>query len=71
MDKLIRIGSVIALCMLTVLAPAQEKVPASGDFMESDGKIYVVLAVVVTIVLGIFLYLLNLDRKMTKMEKRG
>lgn len=39
------------------------------DFMLSNGKIYVVVAVVVTIVTGIFIYLVNLDRKISKLEK--
>lgn len=39
------------------------------SFMMSDGKIFVVLAVVIVIVLGLFLYLFNLDRKITKLEK--
>ena len=40
------------------------------DFMNSNGKIYVVMAVVVIIVLGLFLYLINLDRKMKKLEDK-
>jgi CcmD family protein len=40
------------------------------DFMNSNGKIYVVMAVVVIIVLGLFLYLINLDRKIKKLEDR-
>jgi CcmD family protein len=39
------------------------------DFMNSNGKIYVVLAVVVIIVLGLFLYLFNLDKKIKKLEE--
>ena len=39
------------------------------DFMRSNGKIYVVVTVVVIIVLGIFIYLLNLDKKIKKLEK--
>ncbi len=39
------------------------------DFMNSNGKIYVVMAVVTVIVLGLFLYLFNLDRKIKKLEK--
>jgi hypothetical protein len=70
MDKLKKIGSVIALCMLTVLAQAQDKTAEPADFMRSNGKIYVVVAVVVTIVVGLFIYLLNLDRKIGKMERR-
>ena len=40
------------------------------DFMRSEGKIYVVMAVVVTIVAGIFIYLVNLDRKISKLENK-
>ena len=37
--------------------------------MRSNGKIYVVVAVLVTIFIGIILYLIRLDRKITKLEK--
>ena len=39
------------------------------DFMNANGKIYVVMTVVVVIVVGLFLYLINLDRKINKLEK--
>jgi hypothetical protein len=39
--------------------------------MRSEGKIYVVVAVVVTILLGFFLYLIRLDRKITRLEKKN
>jgi CcmD family protein len=39
------------------------------DFMNSNGKIFVVMAVVVIIVIGLFIYLINLDRKIKKLEK--
>jgi len=66
MNKLKKIAAMMALCILSVAAHAQEK---QEDFMRSNGKIYVVVAVVVTIVIGLFIYLLNLDRKMSRMEK--
>jgi hypothetical protein len=72
MDKLKRIGLVIALCMLQRMAFAQnvaDSTNQSTDFMRTNGKIYVVVAVVVVIVLGIFIFLLNLDRKISKLEK--
>jgi uncharacterized membrane protein len=68
MNKLKQIGLTIAMAMLTVFANAQEMVNEK-DFMHSNGKIYVVMAVVVTILIGLFLYLLNLDRKISKLEK--
>jgi CcmD family protein len=40
-----------------------------ADEMRSNGKIYVVVAVLVTIFIGILLYLIRLDRKITKLEK--
>lgn len=40
-----------------------------ADTMRSNGKIYVVVMVLATIFAGIFVYLLMLDRKITKLEK--
>ena len=45
--------------------------PGTEDLMRSNGKIYVVMAVVIVIVLGLFLYLVNLDRKISKIEKNS
>ena len=54
------------LLFLTSL-PAQ---PADPDFMRSTGKIYVVVAVIVAIFIGIILFLIYLDRKLTKLENQ-
>jgi len=40
----------------------------SSDFMHSTGKIYVVIAVLVAIFVGIILFLVYLERKLTKLE---
>lgn len=53
--------------LLTIVVSAQET--ENADFMRSNGKIYVVMAVVITIVLGLFIYVANLDRKISKLEK--
>jgi hypothetical protein len=42
-----------------------------GELMRSSGRIYVVVAVMVTILLGLFLYLIRLDRKIGKLEREG
>ncbi|MCO6477161.1 MAG: CcmD family protein [Phaeodactylibacter sp.] len=42
----------------------------AADFMRSTGKIYVVVAVIVTIFIGIVLFLIYLDRKLTKLENQ-
>ena len=38
------------------------------DFMRSMGKMYVVVGVIAAIFLGIVVYLILLDRKLTKLE---
>ena len=43
--------------------------PGSEDLMRSNGKIYVVVAVCLTILVGLFLYVLSIDRKISKIEK--
>ena len=40
------------------------------DFMRSMGKMYVVVAVIVAIFIGIVIYLVSLDRKITKLENQ-
>ncbi|GAA4359780.1 hypothetical protein GCM10023185_26680 [Hymenobacter saemangeumensis] len=43
--------------------------PAMADGLRASGKIYVVVAVVVVIVGGLLLYLIALDRKVSRLEK--
>ncbi len=40
------------------------------DFMRSIGKIYVVVAVVIAIFVGIIVFLIFLDRRLTKIENQ-
>jgi Na+-driven multidrug efflux pump len=69
MNRIKPIGFTIALAILTTFCNAQAVAEKQPDFMRSNGKIYVVMAVVVTILIGLFLYLINLDRKISKLEK--
>jgi len=48
---------------------AANKPVEMADKFRADGKIYVVVAVVVVILLGIFVYVARLDRKITRFEK--
>ncbi|GAA4312623.1 CcmD family protein [Nibribacter koreensis] len=43
--------------------------PEMADVMRQDGKIYIVVAVLVTVLLGILFYLISLDRKVAKLER--
>ena len=40
-----------------------------ADVMKENGKIYVVIAVMLTILAGLVMYLVRLDRKISKLEK--
>lgn len=40
-----------------------------ADGMRADGKIYVVVAVCLTILFGLLVYVFSLDRKISRMEK--
>ncbi len=41
-----------------------------ADFMRSMGKMYVVVAVIAAIFIGIVVFLVYLDRKLTKLENQ-
>jgi hypothetical protein len=72
MDKIKKTAALLVLCLLNLAVMAQDNatVKANEDVMRSNGKLYVVVAVIVTIVTGIFLYLINLDRKISRLEKQ-
>ena len=59
--------SVLLFCS-TITLFAQEKVEMA-DGMRSNGKIYVVVAVLAVILAGLFLFLISIDRKVTRLEK--
>jgi hypothetical protein len=48
----------------------QKEKPQMADLMRSNGKIYVVVAVLVIILGGLFIYLTNLDRRIGRLEKK-
>ena len=56
----------------TVFAQGNEVVKTANEtrgLLYSNGKIYVVVAVLLTILAGLILYLVNLDRKISRLEK--
>ena len=58
----------MALLLATFTLQAQNEVEMA-DQMRSEGKIYVVVAVILTVLTGLIVYLLILDRKVNKLEK--
>jgi len=55
-----------------LLCPVLYAQPEVGmaDTMRSEGKIYVVVAIMLVILAGIAAYLFSIDRKVSRLEKR-
>jgi Na+/alanine symporter len=68
MKKLTYLFAFLLMTLLSVAVHAQDK-SAIGETMRSNGRIYVVIAVMVTILTGLIIYLIRLDRKISKLEK--
>lgn len=66
----------IAFTFFITLGSIAQTVNASAvkeesGFMRSEGKIYVVMVVVITILAGLIYYISRIDRKLSKLEKEG
>ena len=64
--------SKLALLVVTVLIPmtsqAQQEVEMA-DVMRSNGKIYVIVGIILIVLTGLFVYLFTVDRKLSKIER--
>jgi hypothetical protein len=47
----------------------QNNVVEMADLMRSNGKIYVVVAVLATIFIGLMIFLIRIDKKVQKLEE--
>lgn len=64
--------SLLAILWLALGIPAFAQNPTEiemADQLRADGKIYVVVAVLTVILIGIFIFLFLLDRKMNRLER--
>ena len=68
---LLRLGFCVLCLVLCVVAYAQDTKPEMADVMRSNGKIYVVVAVCLTILIGLFIYVFLIDRKISRLEKEN
>ncbi len=59
-----------AMALTPLLSPAQRPIEMAEQF-RSSGKIYVVVAIVTIIFLGLLLFLIYLDRRIKKLEKQN
>lgn len=68
-----KILSVLVFLAFALFTFAQDTVIATGDRqatgLRAEGKMYVVLAVALTILIGLFIYLIRLDKKISRLEK--
>ena len=58
----------LALCNVAVFAQQPTNVEMA-DTMRSSGKIYVVIATISIIFVGLAIYLFSIDRRLKKIEK--
>ena len=67
-----RLSLTVVAVLFSIISFAQEKTEVDmADIMRSNGKIYVVVAVCLIILIGLFLYVMNIDRKLRKLEKES
>jgi hypothetical protein len=59
---------------LTLFVQAQDSLAVKAEReatgLRAEGKIYVVMLVSSTILVGLFIYLIRLDRKISRLEKK-
>lgn len=60
--------SLLLILQLLFTIPAVAQGSGGSDFLRSIGKIYVVVAVIIAVFLGIVVFLIYLDRRLTKLE---
>jgi hypothetical protein len=65
-----KIKSLTLLIVLLTAHTAFGQGETTPDFIRSIGKIYVVAGVCLIILLTLFVYMIQLDRKISKIEKR-
>ncbi len=68
-----KIAALILILLVSINLFAQQKViqeVSMADRLREDGKIWVVVVVIAVVFAGIIVYLINIDRKISKIEKQ-
>ena len=68
MHSLPKFSMLVLTLAVSTVVHAQD-VADTQEAMTSSAKIYVVMAVVLAILLGLIVYVVRLDRKISKLEK--
>lgn len=69
MKKFARVFAALLLGISALPAFGQGGKVEMADTMRENGRIYVVVAVALTILAGLIIYMIRVDRKLTKIEK--
>lgn len=69
MNKMIKLFCLMFLLTFPAMVWAQDTSVEMADGLRSNGKIYAVVAVCLTILIGLFIYLISIDRKLRNLEK--
>ncbi|HVZ56145.1 MAG TPA: hypothetical protein VG870_05755 [Chitinophagaceae bacterium] len=69
-QKLISLLTALLLSVVSFAQDSSGKEVEMADQMRSNGRIYVVIAVMLTILAGLILYVVRLDKKIAKWEKQ-
>ena len=64
-----KLFSILALTFFSATTFAQSQ-PEMADTMRSNGKIYVVVGVILIVLIGLFLYLFSIERKVKRLEQK-
>jgi len=73
MNHFKKILAFIVFALLKINLQAQDSTEnvSMADVMRSNGRIYVVIAVILTILIGLLLYMFRLERKINRLEKQS
>ena len=64
------VTGMLMMCFVQAQDSLSNEKPQMAGAMRSNGKIYVVVAVLLIILAGLFLYLFQTDRKLTRLEQK-
>jgi Na+/proline symporter len=72
MNNLKKLILFFVFAFVQVIAKAQTAAtdPNANDLMRSNGRIFLVMTIVLFIVIGLLAYVYTLDRKISKLEKK-
>ena len=71
MNKYFKHLYIALICLFAGFSSYAQDTPEMADLMRSNGKIYVVVGCCLIILVGLFLYVWRVDRKISQVEKRG